>query len=96
MRALGFAVVIVSNQSGVARGLFDEAAVEAVDRRVAELLRLADPSAVIDLNLYCPFHPEAVVPALPAAQRAPQAGTRHAAASGRAARFGPVPQLGDR
>jgi histidinol-phosphate phosphatase family protein len=34
----GFALVVVSNQSGVARGLFPESALEGVRRRVAELL----------------------------------------------------------
>jgi D-glycero-D-manno-heptose 1,7-bisphosphate phosphatase len=62
-RALGFAVVTISNQSGVARGLFDESAVQAVDRRMDELLQIANPQAKIDLHLYCPFHPEAAVPA---------------------------------
>ena len=62
-RGAGYAVVVVSNQSGVARGLFDEAAVRAVDRRMADLLRADDPAATIDLHLYCPFHPQAVVAA---------------------------------
>ena len=62
-RGAGFVVVVVSNQSGVARGLFDEAAVRAVDRRMAELLRAADPTAAVDLQLYCPFHPQAHVAA---------------------------------
>ena len=62
-RAVGYAVVVVSNQSGVARGLFDEAAVRAVDRRTAELLAAADPAALLDLQLYCPFHPAAAVAA---------------------------------
>ena len=63
VRRAGFAVVIVSNQSGVARGLFDEPAVRAVDQRTAHLLLADDPAAVVDLHLYCPFHPDAVVPA---------------------------------
>jgi D,D-heptose 1,7-bisphosphate phosphatase len=60
-RSLGFVVVTISNQSGVARGLFDEAAVQAVDRRMDELLLADNPLAKIDLHLYCPFHPDAVV-----------------------------------
>jgi D-glycero-D-manno-heptose 1,7-bisphosphate phosphatase len=60
-RLLGFAVVTISNQSGVARGMFDEAAVQAVDRRMDELLLQDNPRAIIDLHLYCPFHPDAVV-----------------------------------
>jgi D-glycero-D-manno-heptose 1,7-bisphosphate phosphatase len=62
-REMGFAVVVVSNQSGVARGLFDEAAVRAVDRRMVDLLRAAHPAAAVDLQLYCPFHPNAPVAA---------------------------------
>jgi len=62
-RSLGFAVVTISNQSGVARGLFDEAAVQAVDRRMDELLLEANPQAKIDLHLYCPYHTAAVVEA---------------------------------
>jgi D-glycero-D-manno-heptose 1,7-bisphosphate phosphatase len=60
-RELGYLVVVVSNQSGVARGLFDETAVKAVDFHMDELLNQADPRAVIDLHEYCPFHPEAPV-----------------------------------
>lgn len=60
-RRLGFAVVVFSNQSGVARGLFDESAVHAVDRRMAELLAADDPAAIIDRHEFCPFHPQATV-----------------------------------
>ena len=61
VRELGYATVIVSNQSGVARGLFDETAVRAVDARMAELLLAQNPAAIIDRHEYCPFHPQAVV-----------------------------------
>jgi histidinol-phosphate phosphatase family protein len=60
-RALGYATVIFSNQSGVARGMFDEAAVRAVNWRVEEYLRDANPNAIIDRQEYCPFHPEGTV-----------------------------------
>ena len=62
-RSLGFAVVVISNQSGIARGMFDEAAVKAVDQRMAELLLADNLQAKIDLHLYCPYHPDAAVPA---------------------------------
>jgi len=58
---LGFVVVVVSNQSGVARGMFTEANVIAVNRRMDELLLAANPGAVIDRHEFCPFHPEAIV-----------------------------------
>lgn len=60
-RRLGFATVVFSNQSGVARGLFDEDAVRAVNARMEQLLLEQNPGAVIDRHEYCPFHPEALV-----------------------------------
>lgn len=61
VRRLGYAVVVFSNQSGVARGMFTEEAVRAVNDRMAELLQRENPEALIDRQEYCPFHPEAVV-----------------------------------
>jgi D-glycero-D-manno-heptose 1,7-bisphosphate phosphatase len=61
LRALGFRIVVVSNQSGVARGMFTEDAVRAVNDRINELLRADNPRAVVDRHEFCPFHPEATV-----------------------------------
>jgi len=58
---LGYAVVVASNQSGVARGLFTEESVVQVNRRMEELLRAANARAIIDLDEYCPFHPEGTI-----------------------------------
>lgn len=55
LRAAGFRLVVVTNQSGVARGYFDEAAVRAVHRRLAALLAVA--GAPLDACYYCPHHP---------------------------------------
>ena len=52
-----------TNQSGVARGMFTEENVHAVNARLDELLLDQNPAAVIDRHEYCPFHPEAVVEA---------------------------------
>lgn len=60
-RSMGFAVVICSNQSGVARGMFTEEAVQAVNRRMDQLLEEQNPNAIIDRHEYCPFHPEAKI-----------------------------------
>lgn len=60
-RALGYAVVVISNQSGVARGMFDEKAVEAVNQRLDQLLAATNPGAVIDRHEFCPYHPEGTV-----------------------------------
>jgi D-glycero-D-manno-heptose 1,7-bisphosphate phosphatase len=58
--AAGYALVVVTNQGGVARGLYDEAAVGAVHRRLAELL--AGVGVRLDAVLHCPHHPEGTVP----------------------------------
>ena len=55
----GFAVVVTTNQSGVARGYFDEPFVGAVHGRIAETF--AAGGARIDAFYYCPHHPEASV-----------------------------------
>jgi D-glycero-D-manno-heptose 1,7-bisphosphate phosphatase len=60
-RAMGFFVVTFSNQSGVARGLFTEEAVMAVDEKMDQLLQAENPQAKIERHEFCPFHPEAVV-----------------------------------
>lgn len=60
-RELGFRVVTISNQSGVARGLFGEEAVIAIDEKMDQLLVAQNPKAKIDRHEFCPFHPEAVV-----------------------------------
>ncbi len=51
----GYVVVLVTNQSGVARGLLDESTLERIH---AELLRrLRRHGARIDAIRYCPHHP---------------------------------------
>jgi D-glycero-D-manno-heptose 1,7-bisphosphate phosphatase len=57
----GFAVAVVSNQSGVARGFFTEEDVAAVHRKIEGLL--APCGARLDGVYYCPHHPEGVVEA---------------------------------
>ncbi len=55
----GFAVVLVTNQSGVARGTYTEEDVAAVHRRLESLLEVED--ARLDGVYYCPHYPEGVV-----------------------------------
>jgi D-glycero-D-manno-heptose 1,7-bisphosphate phosphatase len=59
MRRLGFALVVVSNQSGVARGYFGEEAVAAVHDAIEAKL---GPAAKIDRFLFCPHLAEGIVP----------------------------------
>ena len=63
IRTLGYAIVVFSNQSGVARGIFSEDDVHRVNARLDEALVDQQPHAVIDRHEFCPFHPEGTVPA---------------------------------
>jgi D-glycero-D-manno-heptose 1,7-bisphosphate phosphatase len=58
----GLRVVVVTNQSGVARGFFDSGVVDQVHDRIAELL--AEGGATIDAYYYCPHHPDGKIPEL--------------------------------
>jgi D-glycero-D-manno-heptose 1,7-bisphosphate phosphatase len=62
-RGLGFAIVIVSNQSGVARGMFSEDDVRAVNDRMDAMLLEAEPRAIVDRHEYCATHPQGTVKA---------------------------------
>lgn len=63
MHSAGYRVVIISNQSGVARGLLDEKTLAQVQARLEELLDRE--GACLDGVYYCPYldGPEAVVEA---------------------------------
>ncbi len=52
----GFVVIVVTNQSGVARGYFDEKLVREIHKKLIEDLK--KESARIDGVYYCPHHPQ--------------------------------------
>ena len=52
----GFLVIIVTNQSGIARGLYTVEDYEGVQRRLIELLE--KQGAHIDGAYFCPHHPQ--------------------------------------
>ena len=58
LRDAGFVFFVVSNQSGVARGLYDEEALEPVRLRLEELL--AGQGVQLADVYFCPHHPQGV------------------------------------
>lgn len=56
LKDAGFLVIVVSNQSGIARGYFDEAAVRELHQHIQE--ELATIGTSIDAFYFCPHHPE--------------------------------------
>jgi D-glycero-D-manno-heptose 1,7-bisphosphate phosphatase len=57
---LGWPVIVITNQSGIARGFFDEAALAAIHTELN--IRLAEEDAFIDSIYYCPHHPDTGIP----------------------------------
>jgi D-glycero-D-manno-heptose 1,7-bisphosphate phosphatase len=55
----GVATVVVTNQSGVARGYFSEVHVQSVNHRLSHLLEAQ--GATLDAIYYCPHHRDGVI-----------------------------------
>jgi len=60
-KTLGYLTVVVTNQSGVARGLFSEDDVARFNEHLAQAL--ASEGGEIDRFYVCPYHPDATIPA---------------------------------
>ncbi len=60
LKKMGYLLVVVTNQSAVARGLVSEQELDEIHRRMKNLL--AAEGAYIDGIYYCPYHPEGTVP----------------------------------
>ena len=58
---LGYKIVVVTNQGGVARGKYAERAVHAVHKRIDEMVHQTASGARIDAFYYCPYHPQGTV-----------------------------------
>ena len=56
LRNAGYALVVITNQSGIARGFFDEAAYRAVHARMAS--QLTAEGVTLDGEWHCPHHPD--------------------------------------
>jgi D-glycero-D-manno-heptose 1,7-bisphosphate phosphatase len=59
LKALGYKLIVVSNQSGVARGIVTEEVLGEIHNRLKQLL--AEKGAFLDQIYYCPYHPDGAV-----------------------------------
>jgi len=55
----GLIVIVVTNQSGVARGLYDDAAVNKLHADMQDVLRAK--GAHVDAFYFCPHHPDGTI-----------------------------------
>ena len=60
LRRLGYTLVVVTNQSGIARGRITQEEYDEVAARLDAILEAHD--AAVDLTLYCPHHPDFTAP----------------------------------
>jgi D,D-heptose 1,7-bisphosphate phosphatase len=59
LQQAGYLLIIISNQSGVARGFFKEEALNAVQHKIESLL--AERGVVLNGFYYCPHYPNAAI-----------------------------------
>lgn len=80
LQHLDYRLIVVTNQSGVARGFFPECALIEVENRLRELLASAE--VTLTDFYYCPHHPEGKIKeyAIECECRKPQPGMLHHAA----------------
>lgn len=60
LKSMGYRIVIVSNQAGVAKGLLTENELIIINKFLLSML--GEEGIFIDALYYCPHHPEAVIP----------------------------------
>lgn len=96
LRKAGYFIVMVSNQSGVARGMFALRAVEEVNARVRE--ELAAEGARLDASYYCPHYEKGSVPkySIVCRCRKPLPGMAQSAASEHALELSESYMIGDK
>ncbi|HPY96507.1 MAG TPA: HAD family hydrolase [Candidatus Cloacimonadota bacterium] len=60
LNKLGYKVLVVSNQSGIARGYFTEQDLQLIHNKMIDELK--KDNAFIDKAYYCPYYHDAVIP----------------------------------
>lgn len=59
LQSFGYKLIVISNQSGVARGYFSESKLEGVQEHLSKVL--LEQGIKLDGFYYCPHHPDGVV-----------------------------------
>jgi len=59
LRSLDYKLIVVSNQSAIARGILTEKLLDEIHDRLRQLL--AEKGAYLDKIYYCPYHPDGAV-----------------------------------
>jgi D-glycero-D-manno-heptose 1,7-bisphosphate phosphatase len=60
-RKLGYKIIIITNQSAIARGWLTKSELDRINSRMYSLLKEADPNALIDALYFSPYHKEGIV-----------------------------------
>jgi D-glycero-D-manno-heptose 1,7-bisphosphate phosphatase len=60
-RKLGFKIIIISNQSAIARGWITEKQLQIINLEMYRQLKESNSSAIIDDFFFSPYHPEGAV-----------------------------------
>ena len=59
LKALGYKLIVASNQSAVARGIITEEMLGEIHDRLKQLL--SEKGAFLDGIYYCPYHPDGII-----------------------------------
>lgn len=59
LRENGFLIIVISNQSGIAKGYFNEDALEGVSVKISSILK--EYELDVDAYYYCPHSPDGVI-----------------------------------
>ncbi len=95
LQAAGWRLVVVSNQSGVARGYFSLETLDRIHERLTA--DLAIPGVVLEALYYCPHHPEGIAPfAVACDHRKPAPGMLTSAAAALGIDLGQSWMVGDK
>lgn len=60
-RKLGYKIIVITNQSAIARGWLTEEKLEVINQRMYDLLREKNPEALIDDLYFSPYHEEGII-----------------------------------